>query len=212
MQKRLYAQREMLKSKVVIPDEPETEPQVDVIVSAEDNEPMSMVQQEPCIEENAQESNDCQKTDGLVEDVRTSRNDQKSQKSENDIDESYAKMRTVIDEIITVQDEDGNRFVLHPASSNEIVGVDKNGNVTEYLDSDLILYPDTPENEARKESLNRYEYSPRLMAIMTVIEDKLTLSPIAFLGPPTRLFGMRQALYVHIYRSAWSSRFLWILS
>ena len=239
MLKRLYAQREMLRSKVVLPDEPETEPQVDVVVSAEDNEPMSMVQQEPCQEEDAQESSDCQKIDGLVVFVRTSKKDQKSKKSKKDngreakrdpgnkdtegvhtltkkeqcnpatgenrrvyellslsqqakiLDESYAKMRTILDEIITVQDEDGNRFVLHPASSNEIVGVDKNGNITEYLDSDLMLYPDTPENEARKESLNIHGYSPRLLAIMTVICGMLTLSPIAFLGPPTRLFGMR---------------------
>ena len=107
------------------------------------------------------------------------------------LDESYNQMKQSVAIVVELQNKDGERFILHPATCKEVEGLDQNGNVTANVDSALILNPDTPEREKLKERLNSCGYSARLLNIMTVLGGMLVFSPTEFLGIPSQLYGMR---------------------
>ena len=108
-----------------------------------------------------------------------------------ELDETYTTLKKALATVIELQDKDGNRFSLHPASCYEIEGFDKNKALTEHINSALMLNPDSPVNEELKQSLNTFRYSPALLSIMTVNCGVLVFSPTEFLGVPARLYGMR---------------------
>ena len=107
------------------------------------------------------------------------------------LDETFSQMRKSLTQVIELQNKADERYTLHPASCYELEGLDKDGNVTENVNSSLILSPDTDEKEALKASLNTDGFSERLLAIMTVFVGWLVFSPTEFLGVPSRLYGMR---------------------
>ena len=143
----------------------------------------------------------------IGEQVRAYQNTSLSKKAEI-MDESYAGMRTCLNSMLMLQDKEGNRFTVEPASCYEVRGFDKDGNVTEYVNSELLLYPDTPENEALKASLNINDYSPSLMDILTVIGRMLVFSPREFLGTPSRLYGMRPCFVRAGFSERWAIKLL----
>ncbi len=106
--------------------------------------------------------------------------------------ESISTLTSVKATVMTFHGKNGETFEIHPATANELVVRDMQGNIVARLDQDLILRPDTAANEKTKNKLcDKYHYSDTLKKILTVYNDELVLSPTEFLSHPRSIYGMR---------------------